>query len=163
MREKMTHFSREIARNARNQVYPFLTKLKLNFTNIWAKFSNKITPTQFRSVKWFKSYNFLSFQNFQYNLCISSKEFFQGIMEDEIKSWKKSWFLICMTLTVCIKAIKVALTGKLLWFWSNWTSKWPEFCSFFSQFLAPHFSREMSRKTISRSREKCEKCAGLIR
>ena len=30
---------------------------------------------------------------------------------------------------------------------------------FFLQFLTPHFSREMSRKTISRSREKC---AGLL-
>ena len=34
--------------------------------------------------------------------------------------------------------------------------------AYFSRnFSRPHFSREMSRKTISRSREKCEKCAGL--
>ena len=33
---------------------------------------------------------------------------------------------------------------------------------FSRDFLRPHFSREMSRKTISHSREKCEKCAPLI-
>ena len=34
MREKMTHFSRETARNARNQKYPFFTKLEPNLTYI---------------------------------------------------------------------------------------------------------------------------------
>ena len=41
-------------------------------------------------------------------------------------------------------------------------NNWLKIGRFFSQFLAAHFSREMSRKTISRSREKCEKCAGLV-
>ena len=36
--------------------------------------------------------------------------------------------------------------------------------AYFSRnFSRPHFSREMSRKTISRSREKCEKCACLFK
>ena len=47
-------------------------------------------------------------------------------------------------------------------FWPNWTPNQPKIGSFFPQFLAPHFSREMSRKTISRSREKCKKCASLL-
>ena len=88
MREKLTHFSREIARNARNQMYPFLTKLRPNLINIWAIFKQSNSYT----IKKFEMIQILQF----FKLSLQFMYFLKHYFKVEIKSWKKThdfWFV----------------------------------------------------------------------
>ena len=65
MREKMTHFSREIARNARNDMYQFLALWVPDLTKIWAIFSAELLQLELKVVSLSYLIMMFSFLNFE--------------------------------------------------------------------------------------------------
>ena len=85
MREIMIHFSREIARSARNNMYQFLSNLEPNLTEIQAKF---IFFQKESDVPIYMLQLFVLLLLFDNLLIISPKNIFQSSMMNDIESSK---------------------------------------------------------------------------